>query len=56
MLSQDLIVASTQDRTPTIIEGSGRKARDRIEHFLRAAIASVAPLPARSGGVDPASY
>src|SRR5262249_16843326 len=38
MLSQDLIVAPTQDRPPALIEGSGRKARDRIEHFLRAAI------------------
>ena len=38
MLSQDLIVAATQDRPPAIIDGSGRKARDRIEHFLRAAI------------------
>jgi len=38
MLSQDLIVAPTQGRPPALIEGSGRKARDRIEHFLRAAI------------------
>src|SRR5215510_13016360 len=38
MLSQDLIVAPTQSRPPALIEGSGRKARDRIEHFLRAAI------------------
>ena len=38
MLSQDLIVAPTQSRPPTLIEGSGSKARDRIEHFLRAAI------------------
>ena len=38
MLSQDLIVAPTQRRPPALIEGSGRKARDRIEHFLRAAI------------------
>src|SRR5215470_904185 len=40
MLSQDLIVAPTQSRPPALIEGSGRKARDRIEHFLRAAHAS----------------
>ena len=38
MLGQDLIVAPTQSRPPALIEGSGRKARDRIEHFLRAAI------------------
>src|SRR5215831_2853615 len=38
MLGQDLIVAPTQGRPPALIEGSGRKARDRIEHFLRAAI------------------
>jgi hypothetical protein len=39
MLSQDLIVAPTQGQPPpALIEGSGRKARDRIEHFLRAAI------------------
>src|SRR5262249_15869284 len=38
MLSQDLIVAPTQGRPPALIEGSGRKALDRIEHFLRAAI------------------
>ena len=38
MTSQDLIVAPTQSRPPALIEGSGRKARDRIEHFLRAAI------------------
>jgi len=38
MLGQDLIVAATQDRPPAIIDGSGRKVRDRIEHFLRAAI------------------
>jgi hypothetical protein len=38
MLGQDLIVATTQGRPPALIEGSGRKARDRIEHFLRAAI------------------
>src|SRR5262249_33610552 len=39
MLSQDLIVAPTQGRPPApLIEASGRNARDRIEHFLRAAI------------------
>src|SRR5262245_31483905 len=38
MLGQDLNVAPTQSRPPALIEGSGRKARDRIEHFLRAAI------------------
>src|SRR5215470_14881970 len=38
MTSQDLIVAPTQGRPPALFEGSGRKARDRIEHFLRAAI------------------
>jgi site-specific recombinase XerD len=38
MLSQDLIVARTEDRPPALLEGSGRKAHDRIEHFLRAAI------------------
>src|SRR5262245_39236376 len=38
MLSQHLIVAPTQDRPPALIEGSGRKVRDRIEHCLRAAI------------------
>jgi hypothetical protein len=30
--------ASSQWALPAIIDGSGRKARDRIEHFLRAAI------------------
>jgi site-specific recombinase XerD len=43
MLSQDLIVTPTTlvptaGQLPAIIQGSGRKARDRIEHFLRAAI------------------
>jgi site-specific recombinase XerD len=38
MLGQDLIVAPTQSRPPALIEGSGRKARDRIELFVRAAI------------------
>ena len=28
----------TEGQLPAILEGSGRKARDRIEHFLRAAI------------------
>ena len=40
MLGHDLIVAPSEARSPAIIEGSGRKARDRIEHFLRAAIDS----------------
>src|SRR5215510_7873465 len=40
MTSQDLIVGPTQSRPPALIEGSGRKARDRIEHFLRGAIDS----------------
>jgi site-specific recombinase XerD len=31
-------VTPTQGRPPAILESSGRKARDRIEHFLRAAI------------------
>src|SRR5215468_7717995 len=31
-------IAPTQGRPPAILESSGRKARDRIEHFLRAAI------------------
>ena len=49
MLSQDLIVAPTQGRPPALIEGSGRKARDRIEHLLRAAIATTpgGPTPGR---------
>jgi site-specific recombinase XerD len=43
MLSQDLVpvpteLVPTEGRLPAILEGSGRKARDRIEHFLRAAI------------------
>jgi hypothetical protein len=48
MLGKDLVVtpttlvptelASTEGHAPAIIQGSGRKARDRIEHFLRAAI------------------
>jgi hypothetical protein len=43
MLSQDLVVVPTElvpteGQLPAIIQGSGRKARDRIEHFLRAAI------------------
>jgi site-specific recombinase XerD len=38
MLGHDLIVVPTRGRPPAIIEGSGRKAHDRIEHFLRAAI------------------
>jgi site-specific recombinase XerD len=38
MLNQDLILVPTQGGLPAIIDGSGRKARDRIEHFLRAAI------------------
>jgi hypothetical protein len=38
ILSHDLIVAPTQGRSPALIEGSGHKARDRIEHFLRGAI------------------
>jgi hypothetical protein len=43
MLNQDLILiptklVPTERQLPAIIQGSGRKARDRIEHFLRAAI------------------
>ena len=38
MLGHDLIVVPTHGLPPAIIDGSGRKARDRIEHFLRAAI------------------
>ena len=38
MTSHDVIVARTEGRPPALIEGSGRKARDRIEHLLRAAI------------------
>jgi hypothetical protein len=38
MPSQDLIVVPTEGQPPAIIAGSGRKAHDRIEHFLRAAI------------------
>src|SRR5215831_16685229 len=38
MLGQALIVAPTQSRPPALIQASGRKARERIEHFLRAAI------------------
>jgi site-specific recombinase XerD len=43
MLSHDLILTPTtlvpaDGQLPAIIQGSGRKARDRIEHFLRAAI------------------
>ena len=38
MLSQDLIPVTTWGDLPALLEGSGRKARDRIEHFLRAAI------------------
>jgi len=38
MTGQDLIVVPTEGQPPAIIAGSGRKARDRIEHFLRAAI------------------
>ena len=38
MLSHDLILVPSQGLPPAIIASSGRKARDRIEHFLRAAI------------------
>jgi len=38
MLGHNLIVVPTQGRPPALIEGSGRKARGRIEQFLRAAI------------------
>src|SRR5262245_4590021 len=38
MLSQPTELVPTQRGLPAIIDGSGRKARDRIEHFLRAAI------------------
>jgi site-specific recombinase XerD len=43
MLSQDLSLIPTElvpaeGQLPAITQGSGRKARDRIEHFLRAAI------------------
>ena len=38
MLGQELIVAATEDRPPALIEGYGRKVRNRIERFLRAAI------------------
>jgi hypothetical protein len=38
MLGHDLIVTPSEARSPAIIESSGCKARDRIEHFLRAAI------------------
>jgi hypothetical protein len=35
-LSQDLIVVPTEGQLPAIMQGSGRKARDRIEPFRRA--------------------
>jgi site-specific recombinase XerD len=38
MLSQPTELVPTQRGLPAIIDGSGRKVRDRIEHFLRAAI------------------
>ena len=38
MLSQLTGLVPTQRRLPALIDGSGRKTRDRIEHFLRAAI------------------
>jgi len=38
ILSQDLMLVPTQGGIPAIIDGSDRKARDGIEHFLRAAI------------------
>jgi site-specific recombinase XerD len=43
MLNQDLVAVPTdlvpiEGQPPAILQGSGRKARDRIEHFLRAAI------------------
>jgi site-specific recombinase XerD len=38
MLSQPTELVPTQRSLPAIIDGSGRKARDRIEHFLRATI------------------
>jgi hypothetical protein len=38
MVSHDLILVPSQGLPPAIIASSGRKARDRIEHFLRAAI------------------
>jgi site-specific recombinase XerD len=38
MLSQPSELVPTQRGLPAIIDGSGRKARDRIKHFLRAAI------------------
>ena len=38
MLSHDLILVPSQGQPLAIIAASGRKARDRIEHFLRAAI------------------
>jgi hypothetical protein len=38
MLSQPTELVPTQRGLPAIIDGSGRKARDRIEHFLRATI------------------
>jgi hypothetical protein len=37
LLSHDLILVPSQGLPPAIIASSGRKARDRIEHFLRAA-------------------
>ena len=51
MLSRELIVTATQGRPPAIIEGSGRKARGRIEHFLRAAIDNDAICSAPSGRI-----
>ena len=52
MLGHDLIVAPTQSQPPALIESSGRKARDRIEHFLRAAIEPVGTLGHSTTGPD----
>ena len=38
MLAHDLIIVPTHGRPPAFLEGSGGQARDRSEHFLRAAI------------------
>jgi site-specific recombinase XerD len=38
MHNQELVLLSSEGQLPAILAGSGRKARDRVEHFLFASI------------------
>src|SRR5262249_51523292 len=55
MLSHALILVPSQGQPPAIVAGSGRKARDRIGHFLRAAIDNDKRAEPTAGRLDRSS-